>query len=75
MKTLTIFTPTYNRAYILPNLYQSLCKEPTEDFIWLIIDDGSSDNTQEVVEKWQRENKIEIIYHKQTNGGKCERTT
>ena len=70
MKTLTIFTPTYNRAYILPNLYQSLCKEPTEDFIWLIIDDGSSDNTQEVVEKWQRENKIEIIYHKQTNGGK-----
>ena len=70
MKTLTIFTPTYNRAYILPNLYQSLCKEPTEDFIWLIIDDGSSDNTQEVVEKWQRENKIEIIYHKQTHGGK-----
>ena len=66
MKTLTIFTPTYNRAYILPNLYQSLCKEPTEDFIWLIIDDGSSDNTQEVVEKF--------ITNKQMEA-KCERTT
>lgn len=70
MKELTIFTPTYNRAYILPDLYDSLCKEPAEDFVWLIVDDGSSDGTQALVEKWQNEGKIEIVYHKQPNGGK-----
>lgn len=70
MKELTIFTPTYNRAYILPKLYESLCKEPTDDFIWLIVDDGSSDNTHDIVDKWQKEGRIEIVYHKQQNGGK-----
>lgn len=70
MKLLTIFTPTYNRAYILPELYRSLCKEPSDSFIWLIVDDGSTDNTQELVENWQRENLIEIVYFKQENGGK-----
>lgn len=67
---MTIFTPTYNRAYILPELYRSLCKEPSDSFIWLIVDDGSTDNTQELVENWQRENLIEIVYFKQENGGK-----
>lgn len=70
MKLLTIFTPTYDRAYILPELYHSLCKEPSDSFIWLIVDDGSTDNTQTLVENWQRENKIEIVYFKQENGGK-----
>ena len=70
MKPLTIFTPTYNRAYILPELYHSLCKEPSDSFIWLIVDDGSTDNTQELVENWQRENLIEIVYFQQENGGK-----
>ena len=70
MKLLTIFTPTYNRAYILPELYRSLCKEPSDSFIWLIVDDGSTDNTKEVVENWQHENLIEIVYFKQENGGK-----
>lgn len=70
MKLLTIFTPTYNRAYILPELYHSLCKEPSDNFIWLVVDDGSTDNTQELVENWQRENRIEIVYYKQENGGK-----
>ena len=70
MKLLTIFTPTYNRAYILPELYHSLCKEPSDYFIWLVVDDGSTDNTQELVENWQRENQIEIVYYKQENGGK-----
>ena len=70
MKLLTIFTPTYNRAYILPELYHSLCKEPSHSFIWLIVHDGSTDNTQELVENWQRENLIEIVYFKQENGGK-----
>lgn len=70
MKELTIFTPTYNRAYILPKLYESLCKESTESFIWLIVDDGSTDNTQQIVERWQSEGKVEIVYHRQPNGGK-----
>lgn len=70
MKLLTIFTPTYNRAYILPELYHSLCKEPSDSFIWLIVDDGSTDNTQKLVENWQRDNRIEILYYKQENGGK-----
>lgn len=70
MKKLTIFTPTYNRVHLLPNLYKGLCKESAKDFIWLIVDDGSSDNTKEVVEGWQREGAVEIIYHKQENGGK-----
>ena len=70
MKLLTIFTPTYNRAYLLPELYRSLCKEPSDSFIWLIVDDGSTDNTQELVENWQRENLIEIVYFQQENGGK-----
>ena len=57
MKTLTIFTPTDNRAYILPKLYESLCKQTSMDFLWLIVDDGSSDNTQELVNRWQKEEK------------------
>lgn len=70
MKLLTIFTPTYNRAYVLPKLYESLCKEPSDKFVWLIVDDGSTDNTQSLVESWESESKIEIVYFKQANGGK-----
>ena len=70
MKKLTIFTPTYNRAYILPKLYESLCKEPADSFVWLIVDDGSTDDTQKLIKRWQKERRIEIEYHKQPNGGK-----
>ena len=69
-KTLTIFTPTYNRAYILPVLYRSLCKQTNQDFEWLIVDDGSVDNTEELIQEWLVENKIQIKYYKQKNGGK-----
>ena len=69
MKTITVFTPTYNRAYLLHKCYESLTKQSNKDFVWLIIDDGSSDNTKEVVDKWIAENKIEIIYHYQENQG------
>ena len=54
MKFLTIFTPTYNRAYILPKLYHSLCNEPPDSFVWLIVDDGSTDDTQVLVENSQK---------------------
>lgn len=69
-KRLTVFTPTYNRAYILPQLYESLCEQDCKDFFWLIIDDGSTDETASIVEGWMAEGKLEIDYHKQPNGGK-----
>lgn len=69
MKTITVFTPTFNRAYLLPRLYESLCRQSSQDFIWLVIDDGSTDNTKELVEKWKLENKIQIQYHYKENGG------
>ena len=67
---ITVFTPTYNRAYILNRLYESLKKQSSKSFLWLIIDDGSTDNTEELVNAWIRENIIEIRYYKQENGGK-----
>lgn len=51
-KQLTIFTPTYNRAYILPQLYKSLCEQTCKDFVWLVVDDGSTDNTKDLVNHW-----------------------
>lgn len=69
MKTITVFTPTFNRVHLLPRLYDSLCKQTSGDFSWLIIDDGSSDGTQELVKQWQAEKKIEIEYHYKENGG------
>ena len=70
MKQLTIFTPTYNRAYTLPRLYESLLKQDTSVFKWLIVDDGSTDNTKELVDGWIREGKLEIRYIYQKNAGK-----
>lgn len=67
---LTIFTPTYNRGYILHRLYESLIKQTNKNFVWLIVDDGSSDNTQEIIKKWKEDNYIEIEYIKQHNQGK-----
>ena len=67
--TLTIFTPTFNRVQTLARTYKSLCNQTCKDFVWLIIDDGSSDNTQEVVEGWIMENKIPINYIYQENQG------
>lgn len=66
----TVFTPTYNRAYILPQLYQSLCKQSCSDFEWLIVDDGSNDNTRQLVSQWIDQGVINIRYYRQQNGGK-----
>ena len=49
---ITVFTPTYNRAHLLPRLYESLCKQTFKDFEWLIVDDGSTDETREVIENF-----------------------
>lgn len=69
MKTLTVITTTYNRAYCLHRVYESLLRQTSDDFMWLIIDDGSSDNTKDLVEKWRVENRIKIEYYYKDNGG------
>lgn len=66
----TIFTPTFNRAHKLSRLYNSLLLQGSNDFEWLIIDDGSTDNTREVVGGFIRDEKIVLRYFYQTNGGK-----
>ena len=69
MKTITVFTPTFNRSDFLHRIYQSLCEQTNQDFCWLIIDDGSSDNTKNTVNNWILDNKIEIKYIFQDNLG------
>lgn len=69
MKTLTVFTPTYNRAHTLPRLYDSLCRQTCNDFEWLVIDDGSTDGTEDLVRKWIEESVIPIKYIYKENGG------
>ncbi|MFC5406784.1 glycosyltransferase family 2 protein [Cohnella soli] len=69
MKTLTVFTPTYNRAYCLHQVYESLLLQTCDDFEWLIIDDGSTDNTEELVKQWLSDGKIALRYHRQNNQG------
>jgi len=66
----TIFTPTYNRGYKLTYLYESLCLQTFTDFEWIVVDDGSTDNTSELIIKFQKEGKIKISYQKQVNQGK-----
>lgn len=68
--TITVFTPAYNRARLLPVLYNSLCDQTFRDFEWLIVDDGSSDNTEDVVKTFIEERKLNIVYFKKQNGGK-----
>lgn len=70
MPTLTVFTPAYNRAHTLPRTYESLLAQSCKDFLWLIVDDGSSDNTADLVRSWQeKDNGFEIHYVYKENGG------
>ena len=69
MKTLTVFTPSYNRAHTLVRTYESLCRQTSDDYEWMVIDDGSTDNTEEMVKEWIVDNKILIRYLKKENGG------
>lgn len=68
---ITVFTPTYNRAYIIEKLYRSLQRQTVKDFEWLVVDDGSSDDTRALLESWQKEdNLFPIRYYYKENGGK-----
>ena len=49
---ITIFTPTYNRGYIIEKLYLSLCNQTSNEFEWLVVDDGSTDNTKDLIEQF-----------------------
>ena len=67
---LTIFTPTYNRKELLTVAYKKLCVQTDKRFIWMIVDDGSTDGTAQIVEDWKRENILQISYYYKENGGK-----
>lgn len=69
MKALTVITTTYNRAYCLHQVYESLCRQTCGDFIWLIVDDGSTDDTKQKVDAWIGEKRVEIEYCYKENGG------
>lgn len=67
----SVWTPTFNRVCFLVRLYESLKQQSFKDFEWIIVDDGSNDSTNEIVEGFMAENKIKSIrYLKKTNGGK-----
>lgn len=70
MPLLTVFTPAYNRGYIIHQLYESLCRQTFRDFEWLVVDDGSTDDTGTLIAKFIAEKKIPIRYIRQENGGK-----
>lgn len=67
---ITVFTPTFNRAYILEKLYSSLKRQSFRNFEWLVVDDGSSDNTEQLFNEWKKEAWFPIRYYKTENGGK-----
>jgi len=70
MVSLTVFTPAYNRADLLPRCYESMCRQTRKDFIWMIIDDGSTDGTKALVQAWcKEETGFEIRYYYKENGG------
>ncbi|MDB4666625.1 glycosyltransferase family 2 protein [Akkermansiaceae bacterium] len=69
---ITVFTPTYNRIELIANLYQSLRRQTFRDFEWLVVDDGSTDDTEQLIKSWiDLEGGVLIRYIKQANGGKC----
>ncbi|MGL4335245.1 MAG: glycosyltransferase family 2 protein, partial [Turicibacter sp.] len=69
----SILTPTYNRAYTLQRLYDSICQQSTKNdgnYEWIIVDDGSIDDTKQLIKKFIDENNISIKYLYQENAGK-----
>ncbi len=69
MATLTIFTPTYNRAHTLSRTYDSLCRQTCKDFEWMVIDDGSTDDTRTLIQGFRNEGRLPVHYIYKENGG------
>src|SRR2546426_9569929 len=69
LPTFTVFTASYNRRTTLPRVYESLAKQTFKDFEWVIVDDGSIDDTCELVETWSKESWFPIRYFYQENQG------
>ena len=67
---IAILTPTYNRAHTLPRLYDSLLVQTDNNFVWYVIDDGSTDDTKKLIKRYQKEKRIKIKYYRKKNGGK-----
>lgn len=67
---ITVFTPTYNRAHLIERLFASLCRQKYRDFEWLVVDDGSSDDTEQLFERLTAEAAFPLRYCKKENGGK-----
>ena len=69
---ITVFTPAYNRAHLLPKLYESLVRQAFDGFEWVVVDDGSEDNTQDVISELtaRNETRFPVRYFRQQNGGK-----
>lgn len=70
MKTITILTPTYNREGLLTKLYHSLCEQTSQDFCWMVVDDGSQDQTAALVQQMIAEQRVDIRLLTKPNGGK-----
>lgn len=71
MPEITIITPTYNREHTLPLVYNSLTKQTNTSFIWMIIDDGSVDQTESLIRGYMKKSNFEIQYYRKENGGKA----
>ena len=67
---ISLFTPTYNRAPLLGRVYTCLKKQTSKNFLWIIVNDGSSDDSDSCCLKFIKENIIPILYIKKENGGK-----
>lgn len=70
MSDITVLTPTYNRGKLLQKLYKSLCNQECKNFEWLVVDDGSDDDTELYIERMKKEADFPIYYYKKKNGGK-----
>lgn len=70
MPFVTVLTATYNRAHTLKRVYESLCRQKFSDFVWLVIDDGSSDGTEQLIASFAEEAQFPIRYYYKPNGGR-----
>ena len=66
----SVFTPTYNRAHTLHRVWDSLQAQTFRDFEWVVIDDGSTDHTAELIKNWAAQADFPVIYQHQENSGK-----